>query len=235
MADLFDDARRFVSNLTEVSGRQAYFLEVPGADSAAALSVVSVEATEKMGAPTEVRIVLTHPLALERADYLNRDAAFSIVSVDGMPRRFSGFIAGFSTLQTTADFTKYEVVLKSHFARLKAVSTSRIYQHQTTPQIIDAVLRSHGLEGHQFAFRLRREYPKHLFRFQYKLDDLSYVQMLMQKAGIYSYIVETEHGDQVVFADDIDHYLWDPHLTVPYREVAGLEATGMEAVTALRT
>ncbi|WP_224056754.1 hypothetical protein, partial [Burkholderia vietnamiensis] len=68
----FDDARRFVSNLTEVSGRQAYFLEVPGADSAAALSVVSVEATEKMGAPTEVRIVLTHPLALERADYLNR-------------------------------------------------------------------------------------------------------------------------------------------------------------------
>ncbi|MDN7924878.1 type VI secretion system Vgr family protein [Burkholderia vietnamiensis] len=235
MADLFDDARRFVSNLTEVSGRQAYFLEVPGADSAAALSVVSVEATEKMGAPTEVRIVLTHPLALERADYLNRDAAFSIVPVDGMPRRFSGFIAGFSTLQTTADFTKYEIVLKSHFARLKAVSSSRIYQHQTTPQIIDAVLRSHGLEGHQFAFRLRREYPKHLFRFQYKLDDLSYVQMLMQKAGIYSYIVETEHGDQVVFADDIDHYLWDPHLTVPYREVAGLEATGTEAVTALRT
>jgi type VI secretion system secreted protein VgrG len=52
------------------------------------------------------------------------------------------------------------------------------------------------LEGHQFAFRLRREYPKHLFRFQYKLDDLSYVRMLMQKAGIYSYIVETEHGDQ---------------------------------------
>ncbi|WP_198386482.1 phage late control D family protein, partial [Burkholderia ubonensis] len=118
---------------------------------------------------------------------------------------------------------------------LEAVTTSRIYQHQTTPQIIEAVLRSHGLEGHQFAFRLRREYPQHLFRFQHKTDDLSYVQMLMQKAGIYSYMVETEHGDQVVFADDIDHYLWDPHLTVPYREVAGLEASGTEAVTTLKT
>lgn len=235
MSNLFDDARRFVSDLTGVSGRQAYFFEVPGTESAVALSVVSVMAVERMGYPTEVRVVLTHPLQLARTDYLNRDAVCTIVPDDGVPHRFSGFIARFSTLQTTADFTKYEIVLKSHFARLEAVSTSRIYQHQTTPQIIEAVLRSHGLEGHQFAFRLRREYPKHLFRVQYKLDDLSYVQMLMQKAGIYSYIVETEHGDQVVFADDIDHYLWDPHLTVPYREVAGLEATGTEAVTALRT
>ncbi|MDN7820327.1 type VI secretion system Vgr family protein [Burkholderia vietnamiensis] len=235
MSNLFDDARRFVSDLTGVSGRQAYFFEVPGTESAVALSVVSVMAVERLGYPTEVRVVLTHPLQLARTDYLNRDAVCTIVPDDGVPHRFSGFIARFSTLQTTADFTKYEIVLKSHFARLEAVSTSRIYQHQTTPQIIEAVLRSHGLEGHQFAFRLRREYPKHLFRFQYKLDDLSYVRMLIQKAGIYSYIVETEHGDQVVFADDVDHYQWDPHLTAAYRETAGLEATGAEAVTALKT
>ncbi|KVT44760.1 type VI secretion system Vgr family protein [Burkholderia ubonensis] len=235
MASLFDDSKRYVSNLRDVSGRQTYFLDVPGTDSAAALSVVSIEATERMGAPTEVRVVFTHPLRLARTEYLNRDAACTIVPDDGAPRRFSGFIARFSTLQTTHDFTKYEVVLKSHFARLEAVTTSRIYQHQSTPQIIEAVLRSHGLEEHQFAFRLRCEYPQHLFRFQYKTDDLSYVQMLMQKAGIYSYIVETEHGDQVVFADDVDHYLWDPHLAIPYREVVGLEAAGAEAVTALRT
>ncbi|MXN79298.1 type VI secretion system tip protein VgrG [Burkholderia sp. 4701] len=218
-----------------IGGRQTYFFDVPGTESAAALSVVSFEATEVMGAPSQARVVLTHPLQLARADYLNRDATFSIRPDGGTPRTFSGFIARFSTLQTTNDFTKYEIVLKSHFARLEAVTTSRIYQHQTTPQIIEAVLRSHGLEGHQFTFHLRREYPQHLFRFQHKIDDLSYVQMLMQKAGIYSYIVETEHGDQVVFADDIDHYQWDPHLIVPYREVAGLEASGLEAVTTLKT
>ncbi|GAB7534797.1 type VI secretion system Vgr family protein [Burkholderia sp. 3C] len=235
MASLFDDAKQFVSNLTTVPGRQTYFLDVPSADDAAELSLVSFEATEKLGMPTEVRIILTHPRSLARTDYLNRDAVFSIVPAMGNPKVFSGFIARLSTLQTTKDFTKYEIVLKSHFARLAAVTTSRIYQHQTTPQIIEAVLRSHGLEGFQFAFRLRREYPKHLFRFQYKIDDLSYVQMLMQKAGIYSYLVETEHGDQVVFADDVDHYLYEPELTAPYREVAGLESSGVEAVTALKT
>ncbi|KVC87448.1 hypothetical protein WK15_05785 [Burkholderia ubonensis] len=60
-----------------------------------------------MGAPTEARIVLTHPLQLARTEYLNRDAACTIVSDGGVPRRFSGFIARFSTLQTTRDFTKY--------------------------------------------------------------------------------------------------------------------------------
>ncbi|KWK79633.1 hypothetical protein WM16_08860 [Burkholderia ubonensis] len=88
MASLFDDAKRFVSNLRDVSGRQTYFLDVPGTDTAAALSVVSVFATERMGAPTEVRVVLTHPLQLARTEYLNHDAACTIVPDDGVPRRF---------------------------------------------------------------------------------------------------------------------------------------------------
>ncbi|KWB66516.1 hypothetical protein WL39_12660 [Burkholderia ubonensis] len=88
MASQFDDAKRYVSNLRDVSGRQTYFLDVPGTDSAAALSVVSIEATERMGAPTEARIVLSHPLQLARTEYLNRDAACTIVSDGGVPRRF---------------------------------------------------------------------------------------------------------------------------------------------------
>lgn len=188
--------------LQAIPGRQAYHLLVPGTDSAAALSVVSFEATEKMGAPTEVRIVLTHPLQLARADYLSRDASFSVVADDGTMRKFSGFIARFSTVQTTKDYTKYEAVLKSHFARLEAVTNTGIYQHLSTPDIIATVLRRHGLRDHQFRFRLRGQYPKHLFRMQYRMTDLAYCQMLMQKAGIYSYIVEGEHGDEVVFGDD---------------------------------
>ncbi|HEY1609790.1 MAG TPA: hypothetical protein VGG24_11025, partial [Paraburkholderia sp.] len=64
----FDSLRR------DVTGRRAYFLDVPGTESAAALSVVSFDGTERMGEPNTLRIVLTHPLQLARADYLNRDA-----------------------------------------------------------------------------------------------------------------------------------------------------------------
>ncbi len=53
-----------------LAGRQAYFLEVPGAATAAALSAVPLEAVERIGVPHEVTVQLTHPLELDRADYL---------------------------------------------------------------------------------------------------------------------------------------------------------------------
>lgn len=235
MASLYDDVRKSVSSLTAIPGRQALFLDVPGTDSAAQISVVSFDATEKMGEPNVVRVTLTHPEQLARTDYLGRDAAFRIVPDDSVPKTFSGYIERFSTVQTTKDFRKYEIVLKSHFGRLAAVDNTQIYQHQTTPEIMASVLRRHGLREHQFSFRLRRRYPTHLFRFQYRINDLAYLQMLMQKSGIYSYIVETEYGDQVVFGDDIDHYIYQSRLIVPYREAAGMESGGVEAITSLRT
>ncbi|CAG4909155.1 hypothetical protein R70241_03696 [Paraburkholderia saeva] len=219
-----------------VTGRQAYFLDVPGAASAAALSVVSFTATEKMGAPTEVRIVLTHPQQLARTDYLNVDACFSVVADDGAVKKFSGYIERFSTVQTTNDYVRYEIVLKSHFGRLQAVTNTAVYQHLTIPQIIQKILRRHGIQDHQMSFRLRGQYPVLPWRFQYQMTDFDYVQMLMQKAGVYCHVVETEHGDEIVFADDVDHYLYDdPQRTIPYREAAGLEAGGVEAVTTLKT
>ncbi|OLL32642.1 type IV secretion protein Rhs, partial [Burkholderia sp. SRS-W-2-2016] len=221
--------------LQAIPGRQAYYLSVPGTDAASALSVVSFTATEKMGEPNVVHIELTHPQQLPRTDFLNRDAVFSIVADDGTVRKFSGFIARFSTVQTTQDFTKYEVVLKSHSGRLEAVTRNRIFQHATTPDILAEGLRTHGLRDHQFLFRLRRQYPQHAFRMQYGMTDAAYAHMLQEKAGIYSYILETEYGDEKVYGDDIDHYIYDPQLVVPYREAAGLEARGIEAITSLKT
>ncbi|TDV06191.1 type VI secretion system Vgr family protein [Paraburkholderia caballeronis] len=224
-----------MTDLQALPGRQAYRLDIPGTTSAAALSVVSFEATEKMGEPTTVRIVLTHPLQLPRADYLNLDAEFSITPDDGVPRKFSGFIERFSTVQTTKDFTKYEVVLKSHLARLQAVTNTQPFQHLTTPQILMKLLRSHDIPDHLISMRLRGQYRTHPWRFQYQTTDFAFLHAIMEKAGIYCFVEETEYGDQTVFADDIDHYLYDPRLIVPYREAAGLEAGGRQAITSLKT
>ncbi|WP_322069271.1 DUF2345 domain-containing protein [Paraburkholderia bannensis] len=158
MASLFDEAgtaQEFISKLTAVPGRQAYFLDVPGTESAKDLSVVEFEATEVMGAPTVLRIVATHPQQLARADYLNLDAVFTIVPDDGVPKRISGFIDRISNVKTSRDLSQYEIVLKSHFGRLAAVHTTQIYQHQATPDIIAAILLRHGIKDHQMSFRLR--------------------------------------------------------------------------------
>jgi len=217
-----------------VTGKQTFFLDVPGTTSAAALSVVSFEATERVGEPYCIAIQLAHPERLNRGGYLGRNAAFSIAPDDAAGRRFAGWITSFNELKTTRDYTSYEIVVQSHLAKLAQVHTSRIYQHLTVPQIIEQVLRRHGLQGHEFGFRLRRRYPQLAFRFQYQMDDLAWIQLLMKQEGIYSYYTEGEHGDVLNICDDIDHYVYQPPLAVPYREPAGLDA-GTEAVTSLVT
>ncbi|AJG24145.1 type VI secretion system Vgr family protein [Cupriavidus basilensis] len=211
--------------------RQAYHLDVPRAASAAELSMVSFEAVERLGELYTVTIRLTHPLELDRAEYLNRDATFVIDPGDGSePRRFAGWISAFSRTKRTRDFFAYEIVLRPLAARLELVRTTRIYQNKTAPEIIEAILRRHELRGHQFRLRLRRKYTQHKFRFQYQLSDWEYVQLLMRQEGLYCYFVPGKFGEMIVFGDDIDHYVYLPELRVPYRETAGLEA-GIEAVS----
>jgi len=218
-----------------VTGRQSYFLEVPAAPSAVALSVVSFEAVERLGEPYKVTIRLTHPLDLDRAEYLNRDAAFVIDAADFTePRKFAGWISEFSRTRQTADFCAYEIVLDPLAARLRCTPRSRIYQQKTAPEIIEAILRDHDLQGHQFAIRTRRQYPQHRFRLQYQMSDWDYIRVLMEQEGLYCYFVPGKFGEMVVFADDIDHYIYQPELRVPYRETAGLES-GIESVCAIRT
>jgi len=130
-----------------VTGRQAYFLEVPGSATASRLSVVSFDGVERIGEPYRLTIMLTHQDELSRADYLGKDASFSIVPADASSRKFSGWITRFSKLKTTKDFISYEMVVEAHFSRLAATRASRVYQHQTTPEIIEAVLRRHGFQG----------------------------------------------------------------------------------------
>jgi type VI secretion system secreted protein VgrG len=179
-------------------GRQSYFVEVIGPANSRQLSVVSFSAIERMGDPYRVTIELTHPDSLTRADYLGRDATFTIDPADASePRTFAGCITSFSRTKTTKDFTSYRIVVEAHIARLRLTRTSRIYQQQSAPQIIEAILRRHDFKGHQFSFKLRRKYPQHAFRFQYQIADWPYIHVLMEQEGIYSYIVPGKFGDVV--------------------------------------
>ena len=101
MADRVDGTGTYTTTLTALTEQQSYFLEVPGTASAKDLSVVSFEAVERMGEPYQITIQLTHPDNLVRADYLGKDAAFTLAPADGTaPRKFSGCITRFSKTKT---------------------------------------------------------------------------------------------------------------------------------------
>ncbi|MFM0064744.1 type VI secretion system Vgr family protein [Paraburkholderia aspalathi] len=217
-----------------LAGRQPYYLEVLGEERINDISVVSFRVNEKMGQPYRIDLVATHSQQLTREVILGHEAWFRMMPDDGSePRLFWGRITRFSHTKTTKDQSHYEIVVEPHIGCLTP-RTTQTYQHSSAPEIIEAILRRNGLKGHDFIFRLRRQYPKHKFRFQYQLGDWNYINMLMQQEGIYSYIVPGKFGDVVVFGDDIDHYIYEPTLTVPSRAISGF-ATDSESVWALRT
>ncbi|WP_198432922.1 type VI secretion system Vgr family protein, partial [Burkholderia ubonensis] len=80
----------------------------------------------------------------------------------------------------------------------------------------------------QIEFNLRREHPKHPFRFQYNMGDWDYIKLEMEQAGLYCYTKAGEHGDVLVIADDVDGYL-RPAIPVLDRPTAGL-ATFEESI-----
>ncbi len=218
-----------------VTGRQACRLGVVGTPSAAGLSVETFRAREAIGEPYLIPITLTHPDELDRADYVGRDATFTIDYGDGnAPRNFSGYILHFSKLKTTDDFRSYKITVVPHIRRLDDGPSTRIYQRKSAPEAIESILRARGFRGHEFDFKLRRKYPQLDFRFQYGQSDLQYIRMLMEKNGIYFYFVEGEFGDVMVFADDIDHYIYQPELKVLYREMSGMISDEL-AVSELKT
>jgi type VI secretion system secreted protein VgrG len=217
-----------------VTGQQNYHVAVPGTISAALLSVVSFEAIEKLGEPYRISIRLTHPQELNRADYLGKEASFSLAAGLHEPRVFAGCITHFNKLKQTHDFHSYEFIIEPLVARLRLNHASRVFQKKTAPQIIEAILRKHDFNGNQFLFKTRRTYPEHAFRLQYQLSDWDFIHLLMQQEGLYSYFTPGKFGDIIVFGDDIDHYIYKPELKAPYRETAGLEAN-TENVFSLQT
>ncbi len=232
-------------NKLSVICQQQYHVTIPGTASAAALSVMSFEVTEVLGEPYRITIELTHPQELNRSDYLGTEASFNITPsvVDALfgnandapaGRTFAGCITHFNKLKQTLDFHSYEFVIEPLVARLRLTHASRVFQKQTAPQIIEAILRRHDFNGNQFQFKTRRTYPEHAFRLQYQLSDWDFIHLLMQQEGLYSYFTPGKFGDIIVFGDDVDHYIYKPELKVPYRETAGLEAN-TETVFSLQT
>jgi hypothetical protein len=100
MADLPRQVGMYANQSKAMDGRQSYFVDVAGKANTKDLSVVSFEATERMGEPYRITIILAQPDRLSRSDDLGKDAVFSIVHEDAAPRKYSGCIIRFSKTRT---------------------------------------------------------------------------------------------------------------------------------------
>ncbi|WNC91372.1 type VI secretion system Vgr family protein [Paraburkholderia sp. FT54] len=187
------------------------------------VSVVSWEVHEEICEPYRIKAVISTPEPVSRKKVLGQLAEFSIQPEDGRElRTFNGFVSRFDLVSESLDGCTYRVVIRQRLAVLDGPSNCVTYQRMASWEIIRTILERHEIRfWMQVEFRLRREHPKHDFRFQFNLGDWAYIRLEMEQAGLFCFTTTGEHGEVLVIADDIDGYERPPVMVLD-RPTAGL-------------
>ncbi|MGR7482757.1 type VI secretion system Vgr family protein [Klebsiella aerogenes] len=206
-------------------GQTRYSLEIN--DSILKPDVLNFHGREALNEPFKWRIEFTTPQkGISREDALLKYATLSMLS----GRVVQGIITGFEHLNETADQTHFAVTLSSRLALLAHTRRCAVYQNVPVPELVEQVLRSHGLEGSDFEFRLERTYPVRELITQWRETDLQFIQRILAEDGIWfrTGVNATTGLDTVTLADSQLYYQFDVNL--PYREPSALHDGAVEAV-----
>ncbi|MDO1517301.1 MULTISPECIES: contractile injection system protein, VgrG/Pvc8 family, partial [unclassified Neisseria] len=122
-------------------------------------------------------------------------------------KSWHGIITRCERLDTSADETRYRLMLEPRLAALTHFTASRLFQNQSVPDIIAAVLKHHRFAGVDFRFNTSREYSVREYVTQYQESDFAFINRLCEEEGIwYAFEQHEEYGDVAVFGDDAGHY-----------------------------
>ena len=212
------------------------------------LSVQRFSATEAVNQPYQIEVWFTCANAdLPLASYINQQVRFTVLPESGAlaaldalyapePLKvWNGIVTHCEKVSVSADETVYRLLMAPRLAALAHHRTSRLFQNQTVPDIIAAVLKHHGLSGVDFRIHQSRSYALREYVTQYQESDLDFIKRLCEEEGIWFVFEQHEqNGDVVVFGDSTAHYLRTPTTTAAYRPHAGLESVGEEALFDLR-
>jgi len=126
-------------------------------------------------------------------------------------------------------------MLSSSLALLGYTRQCAVFQNQSVPEVVEQVLRRHGLEGPDFELRLERSYPARELITQWRETDLQFIQRILSEVGIYwrTEMDDVRGLDTYIFADSQLNYRFDVRL--PYREPSGLFDGAAESVWDVRT
>lgn len=213
------------NRLALFDGQTRYTLEIH--DAPVTPDVLRFSGREALSEPCRWTIDFTTPQTrLAPEEVLMKHATLRMRS----GKAVHGIITHSAWLSTTADQSHYRVELSSRLALLSRTRRCRVFQGRSVPEVVEQVLRDHGLEGADFDFRLERTYPARELITQWRETDLGFVQRILSEVGIF-WRTETDEArglEVVIFADSQLNYRFDVHL--PYREPSGLYDGAEESV-----
>lgn len=221
-------------------GQSRYRVDVHGCTEF--LDVLRYSAVESLSQPWRYNVAVTCSSADIACDtLLLKPASFTFQSpvFDGTPalpvRTVFGVVESFRRVSTSNDDTRYALTLVPRIALLGLTKGSGIYLNQSVTEVAEQVLRKHGLEGSDFAFRLSREYPSRELITQWRETDLEFIQRILAEVGIYwRFEMDSRlEQDVVIFQDSQQQYEFG--VMLPLRNQAGMSDSGQESIWGIQT
>lgn len=208
------------------------------------LDVLNFRAKEALSEPWFYNVSLTCASPdIDCATLLLKPASFTyqVPEFTGAPatplRTVYGVVQSFRRVSTSGNDTRYALRLVPRIALLAHTKNSDIFLNQSVTEVVEQVLRRHGLEGPDFEFRLSREYPARELITQWRESDLAFVQRLLAEVGIFwRFEMDARlEQDVVIFQDTQEQYQFG--VTLPLRNPAGsgMSDTGQESVWNIHT
>lgn len=214
-----------------------------GPFSPADLRVVSLRGREALSELFSFRLVVQATPGLDghEAELLGAFAVLVLRDARGSERRVEAIV---DRVRAEAAFTPrtgptWHIRLVPPLALLRRRTTSRIFQDETVPQIIQHVLAAASLP---IELRLSRTYAVRNYCVQYRETDLAFVRRLAAEEGIAFCFADAPAGDPgsaasapVIFLDDPAHYAavlgGDEPAALALRPEEGLTPTGLEIIS----
>ncbi|MDY0972750.1 type VI secretion system tip protein VgrG [Siccibacter turicensis] len=211
-------------------GQTRYFLEIN--DSSVKPDVLRFRGREALSEPFSWDIEFTTLQAnIPPEEVLMKYATFRMRS----GKSVHGMVTRLEWLSSSKDQSHYRLTLSSRLALLGYTRQCAVFQNQSVPEVVEQVLRKHGLEGPDFDFRLERTYPPREIITQWRETDLQFIRRILSEVGIYwrTMMDDVRGLDTYILADSQLNYQFDVRL--PYSEPSGLFDGAAESVWDVRT
>ena len=173
----------------------------------------------------EITVDLSEPGVEPRA-WLLSDAMLAVVQVEdgAILRRLGGVVTRVRERASRREQRRVAVILESPLARLRLVRDYRIFQEQTTQQIVTTLLEEVGVPAGRVEWRLGGEYSPREVCTQFGELSFDFVARILEEDGIFYFFEHGEAGSTLVFGDSASAFSALPEGELRFLDPGGLNA-----------
>ncbi|WP_437305815.1 type VI secretion system Vgr family protein [Sorangium sp. So ce388] len=197
--------------------------------------VRSLAGREGLSAPYAFDVLLDLPgLLVEPRAWLRGPAQVIVTQAEdgAVLRRYTGVVTRVREHVSRVAKQRLEIRLESSLAALRLSTDRRIFQGQTTQQIVSTLLDEAGVDPARVAWRLSSTVTPRESCTQFDESTFDFVSRLLEEDGIFYFSEHGEEGPLLVFGDAPSAYAaTSPASEIPFRAAGGLVAR--EAITRL--